>query len=391
MFLAQTFMSLSQQSVNILIARYATDSLGVSPVVMGNLVGLYFGVALGMRPIAGPMQTKLNKRNLLVAVYFTGGIVNLGYALFGSTTAFIVFRILQGMQYAFMGSLTLILAVDSLPRERVASGIAMYSLGGIVSQTIGPNFGLWLRDLGPKLAEGQEGVTLGYRLAFCFASCVLAIAVVPLLMIKYDAKREDLANTEPWYKTIISRHAIPITIVLILVNIATSGYRSYLDPFAQEAGIPRIGLFATVSAITMLCTRPISGRIMDRVSMRKILPVAMVVSGISLLAISYSRTLPMVLAGAAIASIGNGFLMPGLQAMCIQTEPPSRRAVASNTYYGGADLAGWVGPVWGGMVTNYYSYSTAIMSGLVPLGLALLCFLLIMPGFARRQKEIESG
>jgi MFS family permease len=391
LFLAQTFMSFSQQSVNILIARYATDSLGVSPVVMGNLVGLFYGVALAMRPIAGPLQAKLNKRNLLIAVYFTGGIVNLGYAMFNTTSAFVTFRILQGVQYAFMGSLTMTLAVDSLPKDRVASGVAMYSLGGVAMQTIGPNFGLWLRDLGPQLREGAQGIALGYQFAFYFAACMLSVAVIPLLLIRYNEDtRAETANTEPWYKTIISRYTIPMTVVVILNNIATSGFRNYLDPFANENGIPNIGLFATTSAIVMLGARPISGTIMDRVGMKKVIPVGMVLIGIALVVISGSRTLPMVLVGGAISSLGNGIVQPGLHALCIQTETPSRRAVASNTLYGGTDLGLWVGPIWGGMVINYSNYSMAILAGIIPLGIALLCFLLFIPGFERRRKKMES-
>ncbi|MCL1848423.1 MAG: MFS transporter [Clostridiales bacterium] len=390
MFLTQTFQSLSMQSVNILIARYATESLGVSPVIMGNLVGMYFGVALAMRPIAGPMQAKLNKRNLLLAVYFTGGIVNLGYALFNSTSAFIFFRILQGIQYSFMGSLTMTLAVESLPRERMASGVAMYTLGGTVMQTIGPNLGLWMRDLGPKMAPGPEGVALGYKFAFFFAAGVLAVAVIPLFMIKYNEVRDELANAEPWYRTIISKHTIPMTIVVVLVFTATSCYRGFLDPFAKEAGIPNIGLFSTVSALVMLCTRPISGRIMDRAGMKKIIPAAMVLMGISLVVISRSRTLPMVLFGGFLSALGSGFVTPGLNAMCMQTEIPSRRAVASNTLFAGTDMGSWIGPIWGGMVVNYANYSTAVLSGLAPLSLALVVFLICMPGFTRRLKEIES-
>ena len=388
-FLTQTFQSLSMQSVNILIARYATESLGVSPVIMGNLVGLYFGVALAMRPIAGPMQAKLNKRNLLLAVYFTGGIVNLGYALFHTTAAFVFFRILQGIQYSFMGSLTMTLAVESLPRERMASGVAMYTLGGTVMQTIGPNIGLWLRDLGPKLAPGQEGVALGYQLAFFFAAAILGLAVIPLLLIKYKEEKQAFANTEPWYKTIVSKHTLPMTLVIVLVFTATSGYRNYLDPFANEVGIPNIGLFPTVTAIVLLCTRPVSGRIMDKIGMKKVLPLAIVMMGLSLVVIASSRTLPMILVGAFMSALGSGFVNPGLNAMCMQTETPDRRAVASNTLFAGTDMGSWIGPVWGGMVVNYSSYSTAILSGLIPLSLALLFFLLFMPGFTRRLKEIE--
>ena len=384
-------MSFSQQSVNILIARYASESLGASPVIMGNLVGLYFGVSLAMRPVTGPLQSRLDKRKLLIMVYATGGIVNLGYALFNTTAAFVTFRVLQGMQYAFMGSLVMIMAVDSLPREKVVSGIAMYSLGGTVMQTIGPNFGLWLRDLGPKIKTGAEGVLLGYRFAFFFASGMLLVAIVPLLLMRYKRPvGDDAARSEPWYKTIISRRTIPMVFTVILTHLAISGYRNYMDPFAQEVGIPSIGLFATTSAIAMLCTRPISGRLMDKIGMKKTLPAAMVVLAASLIVISQSRSLPMVLFGGFLSSLGNGFINPGLNALCIQMEPASRRAVASNTLYAGIDFSSWLGPVMGGMVVKYSTYSNAILAGLIPLFLAFIVFFLVMPRFERRQKEIET-
>ena len=384
-------MSFSQQSVNILVARYASDFLMVSPVIMGNLVGLYFGVSLAMRPVTGPLQAKLNNRNLLIFVYITGGIVNLGYALFDNTAAFVTFRILQGMQYAFMGSLVMTMAVDSLPREKIVSGIAMYTLGGAVMQTIAPNFGLWLRDLGPKIKEGLEGVRLGYQFAFFFAAAMLAIAVIPLFMMKpAKVTSAGSANKEPWYKTIISKHTISVALLVILTRMATSGYRSYIDPFAQEVGIPNIGLFSTASAIAMICTRPISGRLMDRIGMKKTLPVAMIILAAALVVIAKSKSLPMVLFGGVLASLGDGFINPGVNALGIQTETPDRRAIASNTLYAGIDCGSWLGPVWGGMVVNYSSYSMAMLSGIAPLAVAFIVFFLIMPRFERRQKEIEA-
>ncbi|MCL1834585.1 MAG: MFS transporter [Oscillospiraceae bacterium] len=390
MFLAQTCQSFAQQTVNILIARYATDTLGVSAIVMGNIVGLYFGVALAMRPVAGPLITKLNKRNLLIFVYFTGGIVNLGYALFNTTEAFIAFRVIQGVQYSFMGSLTMNIAVDSLPKDKMTSGIAMYGLGGILMQTIGPNFGLWLRDLGSSIRSGAEGVLLGYKIAFFFASAMLAVAVIPLFLIKYDEKRAELVNTDKWYKTIISKHAIPMALVVLFANAANSGYRSFLDPFANEVGIPNIGLFSTTTAIVMLCTRPMSGRIMDRVGVKKVLPPGMAILALALVIISRSTTLPMVLVGAALSALGSGIVLPGLQSMCVQTETASRRAVATNTLYAGIDTGNWIGPIWGGIVVSSTNYSTAILAGIAPLLIALAIFLFFIKGFTNRLKTIAA-
>ena len=386
LFLAQAFMSLSNGSINILIARYASESLGVSDVVMGNLVGLYFGVALAMRPIAGPLQAKLNKKNLLIAVYFTGGIVNLGYALFNTTEAFIAFRVIQGMQYAFMGSLTMVIAVNSLPKERVASGVAVYGLGGTIMQTIAPNLGLWMRDI-----DGVEGLEYGYQLAFFFAACVLAVAVIPLFMIPYKKEtKEELASAGAWYKNIISLKTIPMAIVIILTGMAMAGFRNFMDAFANEVGIPNIGLFATTTALMMLITRPMSGRILDRYDAKKVLPAGMGLLAVALVIISRSKTLPVVLIGAVFSSFGQGFVQPGLQSMCIKTEVPIRRAVASNTLYAGIDLGMYIGPVWGGIVKSHYDFSAAILAGMVPLALALVLFLIFIPGYKRRLKEIET-
>ena len=391
-FVAQAFLSLSQGSVNILIARYAGESLGVSPVVMGNLVGLYFGVALAMRPVAGPLQTKLDKRKLLIAVYLTGGIVNLGYAFFNTTAAFATFRVIQGIQYGFMGSLIMTIAVDSLPQERMASGVAMYGLGGTIMQAIAPNIGLWLRDMGPKLRDSAEGLTLGYRMAFVFAASILALALIPLIIMPYKkASKEEIASTGAWYKNIISKHTLPITLVVILAGTANSGYRSFLDAFANEVGIRNIGLFSTTTALVMLFARPLSGWIMDRHSMKKVLPIGMAFIGVALVVISNSRTLPVILIGAALASFGNGFVTPGLHAMCVQTEGPNRRAVATNTLYAGIDLGQYMGPVWGGIVVARYDFSVSILSGIIPLFLAFIFFLIFVPGWTRRKEKIESS
>jgi MFS family permease len=83
-------------SVNTLVATYATH-LGAAPVVMGLLTGMFFAVSLAMRPVSGPMVTKIDKRILVIGVFALGGVVNLGYALFHSIPAFIFFRFFNGV------------------------------------------------------------------------------------------------------------------------------------------------------------------------------------------------------------------------------------------------------------------------------------------------------
>ena len=48
--------------------------------------------------------------------------------------------------------------------------------------------------------------------------------------------------------------------------------------------------------------------------------------------------------GGVIAALGVGATQPSLQAMCMQTEVPLKRSVASNTIYVGMDSGLFLGP-----------------------------------------------
>ena len=390
-FIAQAFMSLSNSSVNTLVVRYARDALGVGDVLIGMLAGLFYAVAIACRPVAGPMQTKLDKRKLLLFVYATGGIVNLGYALFNTTAAFVTFRILQGVQYSFMGSLSLTIAADSVPKEKMASAIAIYGVGGAVSQALGPNIGMWLRNLGPTLRDGAEGIALGYQLAFFFAAAILVIAAIPVFMLSFPKQaKEKMATTGAWYKNIISIHAAPMTIVMFFAMMAYSVYNNYLDAFAEERGILGINMFFTVSAVVMIVTRPVSGTLVEKLGMKRVLPTGMVLIGISLLLVGNSTGLPLILVGAFFAALGFGTMQPGLQAVCLQSETKLKRAVASNTLFTGIDLGSFVGPLVSGIVVARSNYATVMLAALVPLALALILFFVFLPGYTKRVNEIEA-
>ena len=83
MMVANFLMLMSNFSTNTLVSTYASF-LGAAPMLMGLLTGMFYGIALLMRPVAGPVQTRTNHRKLLIAVFAIGVVVNVGYALFHS-------------------------------------------------------------------------------------------------------------------------------------------------------------------------------------------------------------------------------------------------------------------------------------------------------------------
>ncbi|MDR3277272.1 MAG: MFS transporter, partial [Oscillospiraceae bacterium] len=158
--LANMMLCLAHFAVNPLVASYATDILGQGPRVMGLLTGMFFGVALAMRPVSGPMITKVDKRALLIAVFALGSAANIGYALFQTVPLFVTFRFLNGVQYSFVGSLIMTLAGDNLPPEKLASGMGIYGVGGAVGSALAPSIGITLVDFGTRLRD----LSFGYKL-----------------------------------------------------------------------------------------------------------------------------------------------------------------------------------------------------------------------------------
>ena len=384
--LANAGLAMSHNAVNPLVSSYAT-LLGAAPTVMGVLTGMFFGVALAMRPFAGPITTRINHRLLMIFVFSLGCFVNIGYALFHAFVPFIIFRVFHGIQYSLIGSLCFTIAGDSLPRERLASGLGIFGAGGAITSAIAPSIGIWLRDYGTRL----RGDHFGYTLVFLCGATILALAVIPsALLSKEDSVRRDKADMGKWYTQIATKHALAPTIVIFLLITAYSLYSSYMVPYAAEAGFGEIGVFFTVLSICMLASRPLSGPLTDRLGLRKILIPAILVFASSFIIAGSAHVKFVVLIAAVVAALGYGSANPAVQSMCIQSETPARRSIASNTLYIGIDLGYFLGPILGGVIKEYASFRQVITIGFVPALLAGAAFLISYPSFRRRQEQLNS-
>ena len=391
MMAANFLMLMSNFSTTTLVSTYATF-LGAAPMLMGLLTGMFYGIALAMRPVAGPVQTRVNHRKLLIAVFAIGVVVNIGYAMFHSIPMFLAFRVLHGIQYAFYGSLSMTVAADSVPQEKLASGLGFYALSGAVAQAIAPQIGINLRAWGTALRSEDFGFTV----LFAFAALMMALSLIPLFTLQDTQKERPVAavaKTGKWYQQIISRHAIIPAIIMMLIMMSFANFNSFMVPFGTELGIEeeRIGIFFTVFAGAMLVIRPVSGWLSDKLGLRRVLLPALLFFCVACLIIGGAKALPMILVGAIPAAIGFGTGNPLTQAWSVQTETRARRSVASNTLYVGMDVGFFFGPLLGGVIRDVTgNYRSIILFGAVPLAIAVVIFLVSWKSCARRIAEVQA-
>ncbi len=378
---------LANFSTSTLVSTYATF-LGAGPTLMGFLTGMYFGVALAMRPAAGPIQTRVSHRKLLLFVFAMGCVVNAGYAMFHSISAFLLFRVLHGIQYAFIGSLTVTIAADSVPQEKLASGMGIFGASGAIAQTIAPQFGIMLCDWG----AARAGEDFGYTLLFLFSVLVMFLSLIPTFALQETERERTVSVTGKWYQNIISRHALAPALTMMLIIMGNSTLSGYMVPFGrEELGIENIGIFFTMFAGIMLVIRPLSGTLTDRLGLRKMLIPAIALFFAAFLILGTAHGMTAILLGAFVAALGYGTSNPAMQALTVQTEPRARRAVTTNTLCFGMDIGFFVGPLLGGIVRDLSgNFRSVILCGGIPLALAMLVFLLTWPASARRIAEVKA-
>jgi MFS family permease len=279
------------------------------------------------------------------------------------------------------------LAGDTLPKERMASGMGIYGLTGSIGLAIGPWIGENILRFGTYLRDENFGFTC----VFLFAMMSFFVGIIPSYLLLPDRKtKQDILSTGAWYKNIVSVHAIPMSIVMFLNFVGWSLYNVYIVEFAKELGITGISSFYAVLAMGLMITRPASGWLTDRFGLTKIIPPALILFALSFQIIGFGKSLSTMLAGAAIASVGFGSFQPALFSMCILSETPLRRSVASNTLYIGIDLGLFLGPIMGSMIYKLYSYSTMFKTASLMILLALIVFIVLMPAYYRRRRVLEA-
>lgn len=381
--LTNFLLCMAHFAVNPLVASYAIH-LGAAQI-MGLLSGMFFGVSLAVRPISGPMITKVDKRTLLIVIFALGGVANLGYALFQSVGMFVFFRFLSGVQYSFVGSLIMTLASDNLPSEKIASGMGIYGVGGAIGTAVAPFIGSQLLNLGTTLKDAD----FGFALAFGYGAIILFIAIIPSVILAPDKKtKQEVASTGAWYKNIITVQALPSTIIIFFVIMAYALFNAFIIEYGKARGFgANTSYFFMVMSVVLMASRPLSGWLTDRYGIPKILVPGMVVLGIAFILVARATTLPLLLGAGVVAAIGHGATQPALQAMCVQSVPPLKRGVASNTIYVGMDLGFFLGPTIGGIIYNYTNYSSVFYFGAVSCAVGFLCCFAVLPVYKRQLRE----
>jgi MFS family permease len=369
-------INIAQYMMIALVPKFA-ESLGASSVTVGVVTGIFAVTALAVRPVVGPATFRFRKNILLGVTVVIILLAFVCYSFADSIPLLITGRLLHGIGMGFLAPIALVLASETLPESKMASGISVFSLGQAVAMAAGPSIGLALEQ------------ALNYRATFLISAGVMIVALAMSVGITSGPPLEKKGAGFSWNRLIATEALLPAAVIFLLAG-AYSAVNSFIVLYGEALGVAEIGLFFTAYAISMLISRPIAGRVADRFGLSAVIIPGIVLFGAAFVMISCARTLPAFVIAGVISSLGYGVCQPAIQSLALLAVDKDRRGVAGSTNYMGVDLAYLVMPIAAGSVVSaVQSHGTAVTDAYSVMFLVMIIPVLLGLGvyvaFTRRK------
>ncbi|MCL2337012.1 MAG: MFS transporter [Firmicutes bacterium] len=317
------------------------------------------------RPFAGRQVDSGNRKRYFLfgaAVLFASSLV-LGLA----PTMAVLFpaRIVQGLGWAYCNTAATTMAVDIIPRPRLAEGLGYYSLSLGVAMGLGPALGLFAMQ------------RYGSQVMFYVSAGFVLFALLLALLIKHHQEDGPKAPPPLTLRTLVERRALMPSLMMFIAIFAYAAIISFLPLYAQQRQVgDAAGLFFIVYAVSITAFRPLTGLLADRRGFAVVIIPGLLVCIMSMFIIYAAHSLAVFILAAVIFGAGFGALQT-MQALTVSGVPPERRGAATATYYVFMDLGLGVASTLWGIVAHLLNYGLMYLLVIIPLAASLLMYLFI--------------
>lgn len=351
----------------VIIGVYAVGEYGATASEAGLITGLFIVGALAGRLFTGRSIESLGRKRTLF----------IGLILFAMTTALyfiqlgipflMLTRFLHGAAMGMASTAMGTIVAQTIPQARKGEGIGYYSMSATLATAIGPFIGLYMTSL--------TGMTAIFGL--CLAVSLIGLTVALFLRVPeaetvpevHEKKRFSLSG-------IVEPRAIPIALVTMVVAFCYSGVLSFIGSYAIEIDLmSAASFFFLVYSVSVLLSRPFTGRMMDVKGANAVMYPAFVLFAAGLVVLGTAQNGLMLLASGILIGLGFGNMQSCTQAVAVKLTPPHRMGLATSTFFIALDAGLGFGPFLIGFLIPYMSFSTLyLILALVVLVSALLYF-----------------
>lgn len=387
------------------------ELMGSGTQLAGILASVYSITAAVARLLVGPV---IDERGRSIVMRIGSASFVLGALIIGfiqADWALIAGRIFQGIGFGALTTSASAAAADVLPHSRMGEGLAYYSMGNALAQSVGPALALCLVVLDPPeimyFAFAAVNIVVFVLSAFCnyekHPKSLPATSGFRIRMEKTEDEKGDViadakdiaeGETQPEKLKGLTRFYEPHALSGAMPMMFMSGSNCFSVFFAAlygvSLGVGNGGIFFTFSAVSMVAVRLGSKLYMDR-----ILPIiSYIISAVlGLLGLTCMLLAPQMnwlfYAAGFLYGASLGMTLPINQTVAIKNTPDDRWGVGSALFFLLGDIAVATCTIIYGALIDNLGFTSAIFFSMSLIVVAFIMVLIFYPPWAKSKKANE--
>ncbi len=358
--LVNFFLTLIFFLLMVTIGVHAVSTYGATTSEAGLVTGIFIIGTLVGRLFIGRLIDSIGRRKtLLIGLTFFTATILLYFVDLG--VSFLLFtRFVHGLGMGLSSTATGTIVAQVIPASRKGEGIGYYSMSSTLATAIGPFVGLLMSQY--------------TSFSVIFLSCLVigAVSLVSALFVNVPEAHNPSVIRGFSLNAFVEPKALPIALIVAVAALSFSSVLSYINFYATELDlVEAASVFFLVYSISVLISRPITGRLMDARGANIVMYPAITVFAVGLLVLSQTTTAVGLLVAGALIGLGFGNIQSGTQAIAVKAASPARMGMATSTFFIALDAGLGFGPYFIGLIIPLTGFSTLY------LGLACVVAFLI--------------
>ncbi|WP_018664678.1 MFS transporter [Heyndrickxia acidiproducens] len=352
------------------ITLFATDRFHASPSVAGLASGIFVVGILIARLFAGRSIDKVGRKKMLYIGFAAIVAITLLYFFIQNLAVLLVVRFLNGAALGIASTATGTIVANLIPKERRGEGTGYYALSVTLAAAVGPFIGMFLIE------------HASFNVIFVLCLVLLALSFVAALFLNVPKVVLSKAELDKMKGLKLSNFfepkVFPIAIISAFVGLGYSSILSFLTSYASEMNLVDISsFFFIVYAITVLVSRPFTGRWFDTKGENFVMYPSFILFAIGLLLLNQANSGLFILLAGVFVGLGYGTYSSSGQAIAIKVAPDHRIGLATSTFFIFLDAGVGVGPFLLGLFVPIAGYHGlyAIMAAVMLICTFLYYFL----------------
>ena len=232
-------------------------------------------------------------------------------------------RFIHGIGMGGSGAAIITIAAPLFPKDRFGEAMGLFLAGTPLAVGIGPYLGTYVYYM------------YGSNLCFVVSTLFAAIALFAMFFVEIKETHDEKIRDKKYegIRKVIEPEAVPISIIASIASVSYVAVISFSAPYSSQLNlVHEFEYFFLLYSIVLLISRPMGGKIQDKLGDWLVIIVPMVIQTIGAFLIALYPSVTTLLISAVCYGAGFGTFYSVANSIVARDAPEDRKPYAISTY-----------------------------------------------------------